>query len=89
MTQEYIVYLFREAFYTMLTVSAPILILSLLVGLIISIFQAATSIQEFTLTFVPKMIVIAVVTVLLLPWMMDVMVSFTLSIFNQMTMISR
>jgi flagellar biosynthesis protein FliQ len=89
MTQEYIVYLFREAFYTMLTVSAPILILSLLVGLIISIFQAATSIQEFTLTFVPKMIVIAIVTVLLLPWMMDVMVSFTLSIFNQMTMVTR
>jgi flagellar biosynthesis protein FliQ len=89
MTQEYIVYLFREAFYTMLTVSAPILVISLLVGLIISIFQAATSIQEFTLTFVPKMIVIAVVAVLLLPWMMDVMVSFTLSVFNQITMVAR
>jgi flagellar biosynthesis protein FliQ len=83
MTEQYIVYLFREAFYTTLLVSAPILILSLIVGLLISIFQAATSIQEFTLTFVPKLIVVAVVTVLTLPWMMDVMISFTVNLFNQ------
>ena len=83
MTQEYVVYLFREAFYTMLTISAPALLLSRLVGLIISIFQAATSIQEFTLTFVPKIIVVAIVTVLLLPWMIDIMVGFTTNIFNQ------
>jgi flagellar biosynthesis protein FliQ len=83
MTEQYIVYLFREAFYTTLLVSAPILILSLIVGLIISVFQAATSIQEFTLTFVPKLIVVAIVTVLTLPWMMDVMISFTVNLFNQ------
>ncbi len=83
MTEQYIVYLFREAFYTTLLVSAPILILSLVVGLVISIFQAATSIQEFTLTFVPKLIVVAIVTVLTLPWMMDVMISFTVNLFNQ------
>jgi flagellar biosynthesis protein FliQ len=64
-------------------VSAPMLILSLLVGLVISVFQAATSIQEFTLTFVPKIIAVAVVTVLTLPWMMETMVSFTVNLFNQ------
>jgi len=83
MTEQYIVYLFREAFYTTLLVSAPVLILSLVVGLLISIFQAATSIQEFTLTFVPKLIVVAIVIVLTLPWMMDVMISFTTNLFNQ------
>jgi flagellar biosynthesis protein FliQ len=83
MTEQLVVYLFREAFYTTLLVSAPMLLLSLVVGLLISIFQAATSIQEITLTFVPKIIVVAVVAVLTLPWMMELMISFTLNVFNQ------
>ena len=83
MTDQFVTYLFREAFYTTLLVSAPMLILSLVVGLVISVFQAATSIQEFTLTFVPKIVAVAVVTVLTLPWMMETMVSFTVNLFNQ------
>jgi len=67
MSEQYIVYLFRETFYTTLLVSAPVLVVSLVVGLLISIFQAATSIQEFTLTFVPKLIAVAIVLVLTLP----------------------
>jgi flagellar biosynthetic protein FliQ len=86
MTEQFVVYLFREAFYTTLLVSAPMLVLSLIVGLGIAIFQAATSIQEITLTFVPKIILVAVVAVLTLPWMMDLMVSFTVSLFNQIPM---
>jgi flagellar biosynthesis protein FliQ len=82
MSQEFIVHLFREAFVTMLTISGPILAVSLFVGLIISIIQAATSVQEFTITFVPKIIVVAVVTVILLPWMIDVMVAFTRELFQ-------
>jgi len=82
MNQEYIIHLFREAFVTMLTISGPILAVSLLVGLIISIIQAATSVQEFTITFVPKIIVVAVATVLLLPWMIDIMVAFTRELFQ-------
>ena len=89
MTEQYIVYLFREAFYTTLLVSAPILLISLVVGLIISVFQAATSIQEFTLTFVPKLIAVAIVTVLMLPWMMDVMMTFTVNLFNQIPTLGR
>ncbi len=84
MTEEFVVHLVREAFYTMLLISTPVLLLSLIVGLIISILQAATSIQEVTLTFVPKMIVIAVVVVLTLPWMMDVMTTFTINLFQQL-----
>jgi flagellar biosynthesis protein FliQ len=87
MTEQMVVYLFREAFYTTLLISAPMLVLSLVVGLIIAIFQAATSIQEVTLTFVPKMIVVAVVAVLTLPWMMEIMVGFTVNLFHQIPML--
>jgi flagellar biosynthetic protein FliQ len=82
MTEDFVVNLFREAFYTAMLVSAPVLLISLFVGLLISVFQAATSIQEFTLTFVPKLVAVAVVTVLFLPWMMDVLVTFTVNLFQ-------
>ena len=83
MTEQMVVYLFREAFYTTLLVSSPMLLLSLVVGLLIAIVQAATSIQEITLTFVPKIIIVAIVAVLTLPWMMDVMITFTMNVYNQ------
>ena len=83
MTQQMVVYLFREAFYTTLLVSSPMLLLSLIVGLLIAIFQAATSIQEITLTFVPKIVIVAIVAVLTLPWMMEIMITFTVNVFNQ------
>lgn len=89
MSEQYIVYLFREAFYTTLLVSAPVLVVSLVVGLVISVFQAATSIQEFTITFVPKLIAVAVVLVLTLPWMMDLMISFTVNLFHQIPTLGR
>jgi flagellar biosynthesis protein FliQ len=89
MTEDFIVHLFREAFYTVMLVSAPTLLVSLIVGLIISVFQAATSIQEATLTFVPKMIVMAIVIVLTLPWILDVLISFTVNLFGQIPMIAR
>jgi flagellar biosynthesis protein FliQ len=84
MTEDFVVNLIRETMYTMLLISAPVLLVSLIVGLIISILQAATSIQEITLTFVPKVVVIAIVLVLTLPWMMDVLVSFTINLFSQL-----
>jgi flagellar biosynthesis protein FliQ len=83
MSQEFIMHLFREAFFTMLLLAAPVLIVSLVVGLLISILQAATSVQEFTLTFVPKLVAVAAIIVLMLPWMMDLMVSFTTNLFAQ------
>jgi flagellar biosynthetic protein FliQ len=89
MSQDFVINLFREAFYTTLLLAAPVLLLSMLVGFVISIFQAATSIQEFTLTFVPKLVVVAAVIVLTLPWMMDVMVTFTVNLFHQIPVIGR
>lgn len=83
MNVEFVVHLFREAFYTAMVVSAPVLVISLVVGLIISVLQAATSIQEFTLSFVPKLVAIAVVLILALPWMIDTLVGFTTNLFQQ------
>lgn len=83
MNVEFVVHLFREAFYTAMMVSAPVLVVSLVVGLIISVLQAATSIQEFTLSFVPKLVAIAVVLILALPWMIDTLVGFTTNLFQQ------
>ena len=65
-------------------VSAPILLLSMAVGVIIAIFQAATSIQEQTLTFVPKLIIIGLILVMCGSWILSTMVDFTESIFAAM-----
>lgn len=89
MTEDFVIHLFREAFYTTLLVSSPVLVVSLVVGLVISVFQAATSIQEFTLTFIPKIVLVAVVGVLTLPWMIHIMVAFTLDLFHQIPGIAR
>jgi flagellar biosynthetic protein FliQ len=89
MTEEFVVHIIREAFFTTLLIAAPILLVSLVVGLVISIIQAATSIQEVTLTFVPKMIIIGIILVLTLPWMIDVMTSFTLNLFQMIPNLNR
>ncbi|MBE6033273.1 flagellar biosynthetic protein FliQ [Aminipila sp.] len=65
-------------------VSAPILLISMAVGLIIAIFQAATSIQEQTITFVPKLFIIGIILVMSGAWIMATMVDFTKAIFAAM-----
>lgn len=72
----------QAAMVTALKVSAPILLISMAVGLVISILQAATQIHEQTLTFVPKLVTIAVVLVVLGAWMMQTMNDFTKHIFD-------
>jgi flagellar biosynthetic protein FliQ len=89
MTEEFVVHIVREAFFTTLLIAAPVLLLSLMVGLFISIIQAATSIQEVTLTFVPKLIIIGLIILFTFPWMIDVMTSFTVDLFRHITMLNR
>jgi flagellar biosynthesis protein FliQ len=72
-----------EVFKTILLASGPPLIVSLVVGLIVSFFQAITQIQEFTLTFVPKIIAVFLSIFLLLPWMAQVLITFTTNIFEK------
>ena len=87
MSDQLVVQIVRDAFYYLFMVVGPILLVSLIVGLIISIFQAATSISEQTLTFVPKLIIVLILTVVLLPWMISNMKTFTLEMFNMITTI--
>ncbi len=84
MTLDIVVSLMTEAFYTTLIVLLPVLGVSLIFGILISIFQAATSIQEMTLTFVPKIILTAIAIVITLPFMADKVISLTYKIFNVM-----
>jgi len=70
---------FKVAFY----IAFPILMGGLVAGLLISIFQATTQINEMTLSFVPKIIVVAVIIVLLMPWMTNMMIDFTKNIFEK------
>ena len=89
MGEDIILQLGQDALKTMAILSAPLLLSTLVIGLVISIFQALTQINENTLTFVPKMIVIAIVLVLAGPWMMDVMKSYTVNLFENMATIVR
>ena len=73
----------REAVVVMLKVGSPVLLLALLVGLIISLFQALTQMQEMTLTFVPKAFVIFVSLILFLPFMLGILVTFTESLMDR------
>lgn len=67
----------REAVIVMLKIGAPVLLLALLVGLLISLFQALTQMQEMTLTFVPKAFVIVLSLLLFMPFMLNVLIAFT------------
>ncbi len=82
MTPEMVIQIARRSFEVTLLLSAPLLIFSLVVGLIISIFQAVTSINEATLTFVPKIVAVMVAIIIFFPWMMTYMCDFTREMFT-------
>ena len=82
MTPELVVQLARRSFEATLILSAPLLIFSLVVGLVISIFQAVTSINEATLSFVPKIVAVMVAMIIFFPWMISYMSDFTREIYS-------
>ena len=79
----------KEAILTGGMVSAPVLIVSLLIGLLVSIFQATTQIQEQTLTFVPKLLGTIAVIVLLGNWMLRILSNFTIEMFDLIMLITK
>lgn len=82
MTEELIVEVLKDAFYTTFLILLPILGVTLIIGIFVSIFQAATSIQEMTLTFVPKLVATVLVIIFLLPWIIDKLVAITNRMFT-------
>jgi len=83
MTTEYVLYLSKETLSTAILILAPLLGGGLIVGLSVGIFQAVTSIQEMTLTFIPKMAVVGFLLIMLVPWFLDILISFTTELYAQ------
>lgn len=86
MTIDVVTEITRTTLYTIITTAAPLLLVSLIVGLAISLFQTVTSIQEQTLTFVPKVLAIFVTLMILGHWMLNNMVNFTTDLWSRFSM---
>lgn len=89
MNADYITGFFFEAIKVTILLASPMLVAGLLVGLLVSIFQSATSINEMTLTFIPKMLAVAVALIFFFPWMMQTIVEFTEQMFMNMNQFIR
>jgi len=81
-TPQMVVAIGREALSVTIMVAAPMLAFGLVIGLIISIFQAVTQINEMTLTFVPKILAVALALLVFLPWMINMLTDFTNHMFG-------
>ena len=89
MTMELLNQVSRQTFETILLVGGPPLIVSLSVGILISLFQAITQLQEMTISFIPKILAVFLTLLVGLPWMVKIMVGFTRSIFEAIPMYVR
>jgi len=84
MTPDVVIKLAEQAIYLILILSAPMLLIALGVGLIVSVFQAMTQIQEQTLAFIPKILAVFLSLVLFGPWMLTILLDFTRDLFQQL-----
>lgn len=82
MSPELVINLVQQALFTLIQIAAPVLGVSLLVGLLVSILQAATQINEMTLTFIPKLIALFIVLILAGPWMLNTIMDFTIRLYR-------
>jgi flagellar biosynthesis protein FliQ len=89
MTEQYAIDVARNAFLVALQIGGPLLVSSLIVGMLISVFQAVTQINEQTLAFVPKILVVAGALAVLGPWMATTLVSYMVGTFNSLPQLAR
>ena len=85
MTTDLVSFVSRETLFVVAYVCAPVLGIALVVGLAVGIFQALTSIQEMTLTFIPKILAVGIVLLLLTNWFLDLLVNYTELIFSEIS----
>jgi len=81
MTPEFVISFARQSIELALMIAMPMMLIGLTVGLVVSIFQAATQIQEMTLSFIPKIVAIFLALLISFPWIMDKLINFTRDIF--------
>ncbi len=84
MTPEFVINITTKTLEMALLIAAPMLLFGLIAGLIISIFQAVTQIQEMTLTFIPKILAVVAGLIIFFPWMLNTMTTFTVNLFSNM-----
>jgi flagellar biosynthetic protein FliQ len=89
MTVELLNQVSKQTFETILLVGGPVLLVSLIIGILISLFQAITQLQEMTMAFVPKIIAVFLTLLVALPWMVNVLVRFTRNIFENIPLYVR
>jgi len=89
MTVEFVLYWGQQAIKTVMIVTAPILLGGMVVGLILGIFQSVTQINEMTLTFIPKIAVVILIILFLMPWILSILTDFTADVFSQIAVISK
>ncbi len=81
MNEDMVLQIGREALYLIVSLAAPLLLSALVVGLLVGVFQAATQIQEQTLSFIPKLMALVVALIVMGPWLLQLWLSFTQSLF--------
>jgi flagellar biosynthetic protein FliQ len=84
MSEALVVELARRALMLAMLLMAPMLLVSLVIGLLVSIFQSVTSIQEQTLTFVPKLVGVSIAFLVALPWMMQIAIKYTVELYRSL-----
>jgi len=84
LSADFIIGIAGQAVFTVLKAAAPMLVLALVTGLVVSVFQATTQIQEQTLAFVPKIVAVLLAVVIFGPWILNTVVDFTYTIFNNL-----
>ncbi len=84
MSQDLVMKLARDSLQITLMVSAPLLLVSLIVGLVVSIVQVITSIQDMTLSLIPKMLAVFIVFLLMLPWALHLVVNYSAQLFGHL-----
>jgi flagellar biosynthetic protein FliQ len=89
MTQELCQEVAKQAIFTCLSVAGPMLLFGLVTGLFIGIFQAVTQIHEMTLTFIPKIVAVAVALVIFMPWILARLTGFSIFSFEKMLTLGR
>jgi flagellar biosynthesis protein FliQ len=89
MTPEAVIHIGKNAVEAVLLSSAPMLIAAMVIGLVVSIFQAATQINEQTMTFIPKIVAVFVTLLIFGPWIMDLLITFTIGILGQIATVGR
>ncbi len=89
MTPEAVIHIGRKAVETVLLTSAPMLLSAMVIGLLISIFQAATQINEQTMTFIPKIVVVFLSLLIFGPWIIETLITFTTGIIEQIATVGQ